>query len=115
MLIEERAAGDVTVMDLKGKMTLGEGDEISEVGEVLGAQSLDSTEIPDSGTTVSPDVADDDVPVLEEDSGTTTSTSTTGILGLGKTNNLTAIAKNPLPTVKQQVTQKTSLLATILN
>jgi anti-sigma B factor antagonist len=28
MLIEERAAGDVTVLDLKGKMTLGEGDEL---------------------------------------------------------------------------------------
>ena len=28
MLIEERAAGDVTILDLKGKMTLGEGDEI---------------------------------------------------------------------------------------
>jgi anti-sigma B factor antagonist len=27
MQIEERAAGDVTVLDLKGKMTLGEGDE----------------------------------------------------------------------------------------
>ena len=28
MLIEERATGDVTILDLKGKMTLGEGDEI---------------------------------------------------------------------------------------
>ena len=28
MLIEERAVGDVTILDLKGKMTLGEGDEI---------------------------------------------------------------------------------------
>jgi anti-sigma B factor antagonist len=28
MQIEERAAGDVTVLDLKGKMTLGEGDII---------------------------------------------------------------------------------------
>ncbi len=28
MLIEQRAAGDVTILDLKGKMTLGEGDEI---------------------------------------------------------------------------------------
>ena len=28
MQIEERAAGDVTLLDLKGKMTLGEGDEI---------------------------------------------------------------------------------------
>ena len=28
MQIEERAAGDVTILDLKGKMTLGEGDEI---------------------------------------------------------------------------------------
>ena len=28
MLIEERAAGDVTILDLKGRMTLGEGDEI---------------------------------------------------------------------------------------
>jgi len=27
MLIEERAAGDVMILDLKGKMTLGEGDE----------------------------------------------------------------------------------------
>src|SRR3954469_5215089 len=27
MLIEERSAGDVTILDLKGKMTLGEGDE----------------------------------------------------------------------------------------
>jgi anti-sigma B factor antagonist len=27
MLIEERSAGDVTLLDLKGKMTLGEGDE----------------------------------------------------------------------------------------
>ena len=27
MQIEERSAGDVTVLDLKGKMTLGEGDE----------------------------------------------------------------------------------------
>jgi anti-sigma B factor antagonist len=28
MQIEERAAGEVTILDLKGKMTLGEGDEI---------------------------------------------------------------------------------------
>ena len=28
MQIEERSAGDVTILDLKGKMTLGEGDEI---------------------------------------------------------------------------------------
>ena len=28
MLIEERAAGDVTILDLTGKMTLGDGDEI---------------------------------------------------------------------------------------
>jgi anti-sigma B factor antagonist len=28
MLIEERSAGDVTILDLKGKMTLGEGDEV---------------------------------------------------------------------------------------
>ena len=28
MHIEERAVGDVTVLDLKGKMTLGEGDEL---------------------------------------------------------------------------------------
>jgi anti-sigma B factor antagonist len=28
MQIEERSAGDVTLLDLKGKMTLGEGDEI---------------------------------------------------------------------------------------
>ncbi len=28
MLIEERAAGDVTILDLTGKMTLGEGNEI---------------------------------------------------------------------------------------
>jgi len=28
MQIEERAAGDVTILDLKGKMTLGEGDVI---------------------------------------------------------------------------------------
>ena len=28
MQIEERAAGDVTILDLKGKMTLGEGDEL---------------------------------------------------------------------------------------
>src|SRR3990170_4781861 len=28
MQIEERNAGDVTILDLKGKMTLGEGDEI---------------------------------------------------------------------------------------
>ncbi len=28
MEIEERAAGDVTILDLKGKMTLGEGDII---------------------------------------------------------------------------------------
>ena len=27
MQIEERAAGDVIILDLKGKMTLGEGDE----------------------------------------------------------------------------------------
>ena len=27
MHIEERAAGDITILDLKGKMTLGEGDE----------------------------------------------------------------------------------------
>ena len=27
MLIEERAARDVTILDLKGKMTLGEGDQ----------------------------------------------------------------------------------------
>lgn len=28
MQIEERVAGDVTLLDLKGKLTLGEGDEI---------------------------------------------------------------------------------------
>ena len=28
MQIEERTAGDVTVLDLKGKITLGEGDEL---------------------------------------------------------------------------------------
>src|ERR1700726_2130958 len=28
MHIEERSAGDVTVLELKGKMTLGEGDEL---------------------------------------------------------------------------------------
>jgi anti-sigma B factor antagonist len=28
MQIEERAVGDVTILDLKGKMTLGEGDEL---------------------------------------------------------------------------------------
>ena len=28
MQIEERAAGDVTLLDRKGKMTLGEGDEL---------------------------------------------------------------------------------------
>ena len=28
MHIEERSVGDVTVLDLKGKMTLGEGDEL---------------------------------------------------------------------------------------
>src|SRR3989338_5133496 len=28
MQIEERSAGDVTILDLKSKMTLGEGDEI---------------------------------------------------------------------------------------
>ena len=28
MQIEERATGDVTILDLKGKMTLGEGDII---------------------------------------------------------------------------------------
>ena len=28
MLIEERAAGDVAILDLKGRMTLGEGNEI---------------------------------------------------------------------------------------
>src|SRR6187431_975132 len=28
MQIEERVDGDVTVLDLKGKMTLGEGDEL---------------------------------------------------------------------------------------
>ena len=28
MQIEERSAGDVTLLDLKGKMTLGEGDEL---------------------------------------------------------------------------------------
>ncbi|HEX6324557.1 MAG TPA: STAS domain-containing protein [Vicinamibacterales bacterium] len=28
MQIEERTVGDVTVLDLKGKMTLGEGDEL---------------------------------------------------------------------------------------
>ena len=28
MQIEERAAGDVTILDLRGKMTLGEGDEL---------------------------------------------------------------------------------------
>ena len=28
MQIEERNAGDVTILDLKGKMTLGDGDEI---------------------------------------------------------------------------------------
>jgi len=28
MQIDERAAGDVTILDMKGKMTLGEGDEL---------------------------------------------------------------------------------------
>lgn len=28
MQIEERSAGDVMILDLKGKMTLGEGDEL---------------------------------------------------------------------------------------
>ena len=28
MVIDERIIGDVTVLDLKGKMTLGEGDEL---------------------------------------------------------------------------------------
>ena len=28
MQIDERSAGDVTILDLKGKMTLGEGDEL---------------------------------------------------------------------------------------
>jgi anti-sigma B factor antagonist len=28
MQIEERSVGDVTILDLKGKMTLGEGDEL---------------------------------------------------------------------------------------
>jgi anti-sigma B factor antagonist len=28
MQIEERIVGDVTILDLKGKMTLGEGDEL---------------------------------------------------------------------------------------
>ena len=28
MVIEERIIGDVTVLDLRGKMTLGEGDEL---------------------------------------------------------------------------------------
>ena len=28
MVIEERVIGDVTILDLKGKMTLGEGDEL---------------------------------------------------------------------------------------
>jgi anti-sigma B factor antagonist len=28
MQIEERVVGDVTILDLKGKMTLGEGDEL---------------------------------------------------------------------------------------
>ena len=28
MQIEERSAGDVTILDIKGKMTLGEGDEL---------------------------------------------------------------------------------------
>ena len=32
MQIEERSAGDVTLLDLKGKMTLGEGDELVIVG-----------------------------------------------------------------------------------
>lgn len=28
MQIDERSAGDVTILDVKGKMTLGEGDEV---------------------------------------------------------------------------------------
>ena len=28
MVIEERVVGDVTILDLKGKITLGEGDEV---------------------------------------------------------------------------------------
>lgn len=28
MVIEERVIGDITILDLKGKMTLGEGDEL---------------------------------------------------------------------------------------
>ena len=28
MQIEERAAGEVTILDLKGRMTIGEGDEL---------------------------------------------------------------------------------------
>ena len=28
MMIEERTVGDVTILDMKGKMTLGDGDEV---------------------------------------------------------------------------------------
>ena len=28
MQIDQRSVGDVTILDLKGKMTLGEGDEL---------------------------------------------------------------------------------------
>jgi anti-sigma B factor antagonist len=44
MHIEERAVGDVTILDLKGKMTLGEGDEMlrDKVGNLVneGKQKL---------------------------------------------------------------------------
>ena len=36
MQIEERVVGDVTILDLKGKITLGEGDEaLSSAGHAL--------------------------------------------------------------------------------
>jgi anti-sigma B factor antagonist len=39
MEIAERSVGDITVLDLKGKMTLGEGDELlkDKINSLLGA------------------------------------------------------------------------------
>jgi len=37
MQIEERSAGDVTILDLKGKITLGDGDELlkDKIGSLI--------------------------------------------------------------------------------
>ena len=65
MQIEERSAGDVTVLDLKGKMTLGEGDELlkDKINSlVLQGRRKVVARAPNGATTVTYADADDDIP-----------------------------------------------------